>query len=655
MSDVKPAKPTLFKRRPASPVVTATAVQGAPARRSGLLENTPFGVKLIFITLAVALGTLAVFLAALQGFGALQRGLTDSYEKVLNPTKALDQALLNFADAQRYFVVLGEKTITPEQRQSALEIAQQAVDTAEAQVNLYQSQYATSTRPDFVQVLNATGRSDFINDERSALSSLNAILQETKAVETSFLQLAATGAPPPSLTDAVVALRGQARGKLQDLVDVNDSFSSVQRDLARDEANRAVQLMIAVLVTSLLVGGLLVSVIVRSIVPRLAALERTAREMRGGNLEMTVPVAGRDEIGSVGSTLNASIAQLREFVRQQEEERTRGMKLQQNVSQFLDVAMRIAQGDLTQKGAVTEDALGNVVDAINVMTEEIGYLLKDVQQTAQAVSTSAETMNVTSKGILDEAQAQANIADLAQAQTVRVTTSIQQLAQTAERGAQTARETLQASTEGQRAVTNTVAQLFSIRDEMNAIASGTQSLERRSAEITEVLRTISRFASQTNLLALGASLEAAGAGEAGARFAAVATAVRGLADESAKAATRVASLVKDVQSEIASLAQLAQSGSEQAQAGASVAQEASARLKRIAELADESAVAASAISSLAEEQVQNVQSVRSDVQRIAQTAQQTENQSRGGQSAAAQLQALSEGLTRSLERFRLPA
>ncbi|NJK46774.1 MAG: hypothetical protein HC933_23230 [Pleurocapsa sp. SU_196_0] len=156
-------------------------------------------------------------------------------------------------------------------------------------------------------------------------------------------------------------------------------------------------------------------------------------------------------------------------------------------------------------------------------------------------------MTATSQGILNEAQSQASIADLAQSQTSKVTESIRQLAQTAERGAQTARETLDASAEGQRAVTNTQAQLLSIRNEIANIASGAQSLERRSSEISEVVRTISRFASQTNLLALGASLEAAGAGEAGARFAAVANAVRGLADESAKAATRVTGLVRDVQ------------------------------------------------------------------------------------------------------------
>jgi twitching motility protein PilJ len=652
MSQVR-TKPALFKRRiPA--VAGATTVEHAP-RRAGFLENVPFSVKLVLITLALTVGIVAVFLSALSGFGALRSALTDSYERVLNPTKALDQALVSFADVQRYFIVLGERDISAQERQDALEIARQATETGEAQVNLYQSQYATETRPDFVRLLNATDRGDFVNDERSALSSLNAILQETKSLEASFLQIAEKAAPPASLTNAVVTLRGQARGRLQALVDVNDSFSSVQRDLANEAANRAVQLMIAVLVMSIIVGGLLVFIVVRSIVPRLAALERGARELRSGNLDLRVAVSGRDEIGSVGSTLNASIGQLRDFLKQQDEERERGVRLQQNVSSFLEVAMRIAQGDLTQKGAVTEDALGNVVDAINVMTEEIGYLLKDVQQTAQQVSSSALSMNTTSQGILSEAQTQAGIADAAQAQTDRVTTSIQQLAQTAERGAQTARETLEASSAGQRAVTNTVAQLLSIRNEMNTIASGTQSLQRRSLEISEVVRTISRFASQTNLLALGASLEAAGAGEAGARFAAVASAVRGLADESAKAATRVAALVKDVQSEIVQLASFAQSGSEQADSGATIAQEAAARLRRIAELADESAVAASAISNLAVEQVENVQSVRSDVQRIAQTAQQTESESRGGQAAAEQLRALSDNLTRSLERFRLPA
>lgn len=622
---------------------------------AGPLDNLRFIWKQLLIVSAFTLGIASVLVTGLIGIQSLQRALSDSYELVLNPTKALEEGLINFADSQRYFGLLRDPALPAAKRAQTLESAQQVLETGNAQINLYLNQYASITRPEFRRTLTNTGRQDFLVDEQTAIDELSRLTEQSTLLEQSYFEESTKRLPPVSLADGVIKLRGESRAQLQALIDVNDSFSSVQRELANAAAARAVTQMIVALILSLLIAGGLVFFVTRSQTTRLSALEKSARELRGGNLEMTVGVTGRDEIGTVGSTLNASIAQLREFVQQQQIEQQRGVQLQQNVSSFLGVAMQIAQGDLTQKGAVTEDALGNVVDAINVMTEEIGFLLKDVQQTAQQVSVSASSMNATSLGILTEAQTQATIADSAQMQTAQVSLNIQQLALTAERGAETAKQTLTASSEGTKAVQDAVAQLASIRTEISAITAGTKSLSMRSAEISEVVRTISRFASQTNMLALGASLEAAGAGEAGARFAAVASAVRGLADESAKAATRVTALVRDVQTEIAQLGVLAQSGSNQAEAGTAVAQEAAQRLTRIAELADQSAEAAAAISSLAGEQVASVESVRGDVQRIAQTALVTETESRGGQATAEQLRSLSDNLTRSLERFRLPA
>ena len=547
---------------------------------------------------------------------------------------------------------LNVPNLDSEQRKSLLDQGLEYAKFINSILDKYSKDWVTTVSPEFTAVLTQQNKLEVQKSEVLQIGELNKL---NATMNADLTKLAKSSTNDPLLVAELLGGYFEISDRLQDLITLNKGYAELSSKDAFAASDRANLSTILAFVISLLIGIAFVIFVARSVTSRLSKLERGAQAMRGGNLDMIVDVAGRDEIGSVGATLNASIAQLREFNVAQEQDRAKGMQLQQNVSQFLDVAMRISQGDLTQKGMVTEDALGNVVDAINVMTEEIGYLLRDVQQTAKQVSTSADSMNAASQGILSEAQTQAGIADTAQTQTAKVTESIRQLALTAERGATTAQETLDASTDGQRAVTNTQAQLLSIRNEIGNIASGAKSLERRSSEISEVVRTISRFASQTNLLALGASLEAAGAGEAGARFAAVAAAVRGLADESAKAATRVTGLVKDVQLEIQQLSQLAESGSQQADAGTKVAAEAGERLRRIAELADESANVANSISSLAGEQVQNVESVRNDVQRIAETAQQTESESRSGQAAASQLSALSDNLTRSLERFRLPA
>jgi len=76
-----------------------------------------------------------------------------------------------------------------------------------------------------------------------------------------------------------------------------------------------------------------------------------------------------------------------------------------------------------------------------------------------------------------------------------------------------------------------------------------QALTRKVADIGEVLNLITGIAEQTNLLALNATIEAARAGEAGKGFAVVASEVKSLANQTAKATEDIASQISAVQEE----------------------------------------------------------------------------------------------------------
>jgi methyl-accepting chemotaxis protein len=419
--------------------------------------------------------------------------------------------------------------------------------------------------------------------------------------------------------------------------------------------------------TSLLLGVISLTAVVlvwvgavlgRRISQPLQELGQAARRLSAGDLGVEVPVRSRDEIGQLANTFNETVVRLRGQVRteaERDEERRKREELQRNVTRFLDTATEIAGGDLTKRGEVTADVLGNVVDAINVMVDGIETIIRDARQAAFQVGASAGEMIQSAEQMATGAQTQSREVLSVSGAVDELSRSVRQVAESADASAQAARQTLEAAHKGDGAVRNSLEGMQKIRGEVQVIAKKIKSLGDRSLEISEIVSTIEDIASQTNLLALNAAIEAAGAGEAGLRFAVVADEVRKLAERSAKATKDIALLIKNVQAETQEAIVVMEQGTREVESGYGVTVEAGESLKQIAAISERSSELAQEISMATQHQVRSSEGVATAMQSIATVAVQTEQGVLQTRRTVDELVKLADALQASLARFKLAA
>ena len=397
-------------------------------------------------------------------------------------------------------------------------------------------------------------------------------------------------------------------------------------------------------------------VFARRISKPIGEVVRIAERVGQGDLSKLVPVTSRDEIGQLAHTFNDTVVRLRSLVQteaERDDERRTRENLQRNITRFLDTATEIAQGDLSKRGDVTSDILGSVVDAINVMVDELGALIKDVRQSAPQVSGSANDLIVTMDQMTAGAQAQSREAMGVSSAMEELTLSVRQVAENAEASASAARLTLDSAQKGGDAVKVGLVGMQRIRGEVQGISKKIKTLADRSLEISEIVNTIEEISSQTNLLALNAAIEAAGAGEAGLRFAVVAEEVRKLAERSAKAAKDIVVLIKTIQTETQEAVIAMEDGTKEVESGYRTAVQTGESLRDIGDISKKSAELAQDISLATQQQVRGVESVAVAVQSIAGVAVQTEKGVVEARKTMDHVVKLAEELMTSLTRFKL--
>lgn len=277
------------------------------------------------------------------------------------------------------------------------------------------------------------------------------------------------------------------------------------------------------------------------------------------------------------------------------------------------------------------------------LTRRIGTAVGLVQSSSAELQAAANQQATSAK---EQSSAMNEIAT-----TIRelIATS-RQIGDSAQRVAQVADETDKSARAGDDTVEKANASIAGIRRQTDLIVSHMLDLGKKSQQIGSVLDIVSELAEQTNILAINATIEAAGAGDAGKRFTVVADEIRKLSDRVAGSTKEIRGLIDDVRAAVNTTVMATESGSKAVDGGARHFEDVASSFRQITEMVSTTTEAAKEIELSTKQQTTAVEQVNVATANVAQTTKETEASS--GQI----LQTASEltGLARDLAKLIRP-
>ena len=284
---------------------------------------------------------------------------------------------------------------------------------------------------------------------------------------------------------------------------------------------------------------------------------------------------------------------------------------------------------------------------------DIGRLARDLAHTTSHNALSAAGVSYAVQRLAEKLQSQlsAAVTIVGSAETMihteEATSALSQQARDA------ASEARRSSDEGRELVTSAIACMHQLSLRASASRELIEALSQRSEEIQRVTLVIQSIASQTNLLALNAAIEAARAGEHGRGFAVVADEVRGLAGRTASATEEVGQMVADIQGRTAEVVEQIRQLSSDLDDGVGQVERSGQRLESIAGLALEVESQITEIAQGAETNRQQLSSLFAAIEQMRGDLRASEEQTQHLAEAAMQLEGQAETISERLAEVGL--